>query len=102
MLADLKDKISKDDEDKIKKELENVKAAIASDDTERIQRATDDLTKVFYEISSRLYQQGAQANPGNQNFTGTNPNAGQTGSSQSKDEKVVDADYKVVDDDSNA
>lgn len=101
MLADLKDKISKDDEDRIKKEVENVKAAIQSDDTEKIQKATDDLTKVFYDISSRLYQQSAQANPGNQSFTGTNPNTEQAGTSQNKDEKVVDADYKVVDDEDN-
>lgn len=99
MLSDLKDKISKDDEDKIKKEVENVKAALESDDTDRIQKATDDLTKVFYDISSRLYQQSAQANPGDQNFSGTDSSAEQAGSSNSKDEKVVDADYKVVDDD---
>ena len=99
MLSDLKDKISKDDEDKIKREVENVKAALESDDTDRIQKATDDLTKVFYDISSRLYQQSAQANPGDQNFSGTGSSAEQAGSSHSKDEKVVDADYKVVDDD---
>jgi molecular chaperone DnaK len=99
MLSDLKDKISKDDEDKIKREVENVKAALESDDTDRIQKATDDLTKVFYDISSRLYQQSAQANPGDQNFSGTDSSAEQAGSSNSKDEKVVDADYKVVDDD---
>jgi molecular chaperone DnaK len=99
MLSDLKDKISKDDEDKIKREVENVKAALESDDTDRIQKATDDLTKVFYDISSRLYQQSAQANPGDQNFSGTDSSAEQAGSSHSKDEKVVDADYKVVDDD---
>jgi molecular chaperone DnaK len=98
MLSDLKDKISKDDEDKIKREVENVKAALESDDTDRIQKATDDLTKVFYDISSRLYQQSAQANPGDQNFSGTDSSAEQAGSSNSKDEKVVDADYKVVDD----
>ena len=97
MLSDLKGKISKEDEDRIKKEVENVKVAIQSDDTEKIQKATDDLTKVFYDISSRLYQQSAQANAGNQNFTGTNSN--NTDTSTNKDEKVVDADYKVVDDD---
>jgi len=101
MLSDLKDKISKDDEAKIKKEVENVKAALESDDTEKIQKATDDLTKVFYDISSKLYQNNAQANPENQGFAGTNPNTEQASSSQNKDEKVVDADYKVVDDDNN-
>jgi len=101
MLSDLKDKISEDDKAKIKKEVENVKAALESDDTERIQKATDDLTKVFYDISSKLYQNNAQGNPENQGSTGTNPNTEQSGSTQNKDEKVVDADYKVVDDDNN-
>lgn len=102
MLSDLKDKIDKADEDKIKKEVENVKAALESDDIEKIQKATDDLTKVFYDVSSKLYQANAQANPGEQGFEGANPNTDQAGPSKNEsDEKVVDADYKVMDDDKN-
>ncbi|MGI5859122.1 MAG: molecular chaperone DnaK [Tepidanaerobacteraceae bacterium] len=100
MLSDLKDKIGKDDEEKIKKEVENVKAALESDDVEKIQKATDDLTKVFYDISSKLYQANAQANSDQQGFAGADSNTDQAGSTENKnDEKVVDADYKVVDDD---
>jgi len=89
MLSDLKDKINKDDEDKVRKEIDNVKAALESDDTEKITKATDDLTKVFYDISSKLYQANAQQNPNNdQTATESNTN----------DEEVVDADFKVMDD----
>ena len=38
MLSDLKDKINKDDEDKVRKEIDNVKAALESDDTEKLQK----------------------------------------------------------------
>jgi molecular chaperone DnaK len=73
---------------------------LESDDVEKIQKATDDLTKVFYDISSKLYQANAQANSDQQGFAGADSNTDQAGSTENKnDEKVVDADYKVVDDD---
>ncbi len=98
MLKDLKDKISKEDEEKVKDEIEKVKKALETDDVEKIKQANDSLTKVFYDISSKLYQsaEGAQgADPG----TGAGPETGNTATEDNKDEKVVDADYKVVDDD---
>jgi molecular chaperone DnaK len=102
MLSDLKDKIDKDDEEKVKKEVENVKAALESDEVEKIEKATDDLTKVFYDISSKLYQANAQANPDQQGFAGAHPSSDQADHSENiNDEKVVDADYKVVNDNEN-
>lgn len=102
MLGDLKDKISQEDVDKVKKEIENVRKALESDDVERIKKATDDLTKVFYDISSKLYQSAGQGNPGaGPNFNpgaGANPFGGGAANESKKDEKVVDADYKVMDD----
>jgi molecular chaperone DnaK len=98
MLKDLKDKISKEDEEKVKDEIEKVKKALETDDVEKIKQANDSLTKVFYDISSKLYQsaEGAQgADPG----TEAGPETGNTATEDNKDEKVVDADYKVVDDD---
>lgn len=108
MLEDLKDKVSKEDADKVRKEIANVKKSLESDDVESIKKATDDLTKVFYDISSKLYQstgQGApgQGNPGAGPNFGPGPGTGQSNGGAAneakKDEKVVDADYKVVDDD---
>ena len=56
------------------------------------------MTKPLYDLTSEMYKQaGAQ-----QQAAQGQPNAGaQAGAQQSeaKDEKVVDADYKVVDDD---
>ena len=62
----------------------------------KIKQANDSLTKVFYDISSKLYQsaEGAQgADPLKQDLKLV------TATEDNKDEKVVDADYKVVDDD---
>ncbi|MCR4429839.1 MAG: molecular chaperone DnaK [Tepidanaerobacteraceae bacterium] len=101
MLGDLKDKISQEDAEKVKKEIENVKKSLETDDVEKIKKATDDLTKVFYDISSKLYQSAGQGNPGEANFNpgaGSGPFAGGTAGERKKDEKVVDADYKVMDD----
>lgn len=94
MLSDLKDKISQEDSDKVKREIDNVKKALEGKDVENIRKATDDLTKVFYDISSKLYQKADQQPGADPNF-----NSGAAGSGMNKDEKVVDADYKVVDDD---
>ena len=46
-----------------------VKEALKGTDTEAIKAATESLTKVFYEISAKMYQ---QANPG----AGMDPNMG--------------------------
>jgi len=100
MLSDLKDKLSQEDADKIKKEIDNVKKALEGNDTESIRKATDDLTKVFYDISSRLYQATGQQNPGGQpNFDSGVGGANSGTKSAKKDDDVVDADYRVVDDD---
>jgi len=108
MLEDLKDKVSQEDADKVKKEIENVKKSLESDDVENIKKATDSLTKVFYDISSKLYQSTGQGASG-QGTSGAGPNFdpgagagpfnGGTANEAKKDEKVVDADYKVMDDD---
>ncbi|KYO65159.1 molecular chaperone DnaK [Thermovenabulum gondwanense] len=101
MLNDLKDKINNEEREKIQKEIENVKKAIESDDIDKIRKATDDLTKAFYDISSRLYSQADS-----QTQTGTGTNAGgstnfgfSAANDNKKDEKVFDADYKFVNDD---
>ena len=50
-------------------EFQKVKEALKGTDTEAIKAATESLTKVFYEISAKMYQ---QANP----EAGMDPNMG--------------------------
>jgi molecular chaperone DnaK len=83
-LKDLEGKISSEDKARIEAELNNVKEALKGTDNERIKAATEELTKVFYDISSKIYQANAgQPGPG-----GAAPH----------DDNTVDADYKVEDD----
>ncbi|HQA47857.1 MAG TPA: molecular chaperone DnaK [Bacillota bacterium] len=88
-LKDMGDKVDGPDRERIEAELKKVKDALEKDDTDAIKSATEDLTKVFYEVSAKLYQQaGAAGGPGD---------AAQ-GGQDAKADNVVDADYKVVDD----
>ena len=64
---------------------------------EAIKAATEELTKAFYAVSEKLYQQnGGQAGPG-PDMGGANFGGQAGGSGAGPD--VVDADYEVVDDD---
>jgi len=59
-LDELGDKISGEEKAKVETEIENVKKALEGSSSEAIKEATDKLTKVFYELSEKLYkQQGA-------------------------------------------
>jgi molecular chaperone DnaK len=70
-LKDLGDKLSADDKSKIEAEISKVKDALKGTDNEAVKKATEELTKVFYDLSAKIYQQ----NPGAQG-EGFNPGAG--------------------------
>ena len=65
--------------------MNNVKEALKGTDTEAIKAAADELTKVFFDISGKIYQDNAA---GAQGPAGEAP----------QDDNTVDADYKVEDD----
>jgi len=92
-IKDLKDRIDKNDKDKVEKEINNVKKALEGNNIEEIKKATEELSSVLYEVSSKLYQQTASHNTG----AGFD-NSQQQNPQKDKDEHVVDADYEVVDD----
>lgn len=82
-LKDLEDKLTPEDKAKIEAELNKVKETLKGTDTEAIKNATEELTKVFYDISSKLYQ-AAGADP-------QNPNGAQN-------DDTINPNYKVEDD----
>jgi molecular chaperone DnaK len=100
-LKDLGDKIESADKQKIEKGINDIKEALKGTDIAAIKSATEALTNAFYEVSGKIYQQ----NPGAAGFDpnaaagGFDPNAQASGSKEDKkaDDNVVDADYKVVD-----
>ena len=60
-------------------------------DTEAIKNATEELTKAFYAVSEKLYQQNGQQ-------AGGPDMGGAAGAGAAPDDGVVDADYREVDD----
>jgi len=94
-LKEMGDKIDPSDKEIIETELKKVKDALEKDDADDIKNATEALTKVFYDISAKLYQN--TGNPGDPGFN--QGQSQQTGGDEK--ENVVDADYEVVDDDDN-
>ncbi len=92
-LEEVGDKISAEEKAKVQTEIDNVKKALETNNTETIKDATEKLTTVFYQVSEQLYKQNAAA-------AGTEgQNAGAEGATN--DGNVYDADYKVEDDGNN-
>ncbi|MCI8276885.1 MAG: molecular chaperone DnaK [Clostridia bacterium] len=90
-LDDLGDKISGEEKAKVETEIEAVKKSLEGNNIEAIKEATDKLTKVFYEISEKLYSQN-QANGAN------GAEAETAGTTTDENGNVYNADYKVEDD----
>jgi molecular chaperone DnaK len=88
---DLAEKISKENMDRINKAVNELKEAISGKDIETIKTRTEGLTKVLQEVGTIVYQQAAQQQATQQQAT-KQPNE-----NVDQKEKVIDADYKVVD-----
>ncbi len=90
-LKELGDKLSKDHKDRIEKGINELKTEIESKDVSKIRSKMEELSKVLQEAGASIYQQAqrqAQEQAGSEKAK-----AGE----EEKKEKVVDADYKVVD-----
>ncbi|MDO8550277.1 MAG: molecular chaperone DnaK [Ignavibacteria bacterium] len=90
-INEMGDKLTQDQKSRLEAEIKKVEEAISSNDTNMIKTATDELTKVWNDIASQLYQQtGSQ-----QQTAGTQGAAGEE--SKSGKEEAQDASYEVVD-----
>ena len=89
-LKELDGKVSEEEKSKVESELANLKKTLEGTDTAAIKSATDKLTQVFYDLTSKLYSQASQQS--NTATGDTTENAG------TQDNVVHDADYKVEDD----
>lgn len=85
--TDLGDKISKENIDRLDKTVSALRELLNGKDVEKMKMKSEELTKILQEVGTAAYQQAAQETGGQQ----TEPEG-------SKDENVVDADYKVVED----
>ncbi|MBC7765776.1 MAG: molecular chaperone DnaK, partial [Hyphomonadaceae bacterium] len=92
-LVDIGDKVTDEEKAGVQAEVDKLKEVLKGTDTEAIKAATEAVTKKFYEISEKLYQQ-QPGQPGG-------PQASQEGDTRTEQpqDNVYDADYKVVDED---
>jgi len=90
-VKDLGEKADKALVEKVQQASENLKESLKGSDLEKIKADTEELTKPLYELTSAMYNQAGGAE-------GEQPGAGAGAQGAAKDENVVDADYKVVDD----
>ena len=108
LLQESGDKLSDDDKSKINAGVDALKESLKGEDMNLIKSRQDELTKVFYEISERLYQQanpngqaggpdmGGQGFNGGAGFNGYNGDAGTQGNNGGNNDGYYDAPYTEV------
>ena len=97
MLKDSGDKIDSSDKENLNKKVNELRQTISKNNIEDIKNGKEDLQKLMFEVSTKLYQKSAEQQSDNQT---ENASAGTTAGSGS-DEKVYDADFKDVDNNKN-
>lgn len=101
-VKDLGDKADPAKVKEINDAVAKLKETLKGDDTEKIKADADALTKPLHELTENLYKQAQQAQQAQQQAAGQQGAQQQSAGKQDKDnvkDNVVDADYKVVDDD---
>ena len=98
-IKDMGDKADASKVSEIKDKIAALKEAMKTDNTDKIKAASEALTKPLYDLTSEMYKNADAAQPAQQQAAGAQAGAQQAQSDGQKDEKVVDADYTVVDDD---
>ncbi|MFB5651005.1 molecular chaperone DnaK [Leptospira wolffii] len=94
-VTDAADKLSDSEKQLANDEVKRAREAIESGDLGRINAAKESVTKLASEIGSKIYSQGAGPEAGPAQNGGGEQSSNK---SQADGEKVVDADYTVVDD----
>jgi len=97
-IREMGEKIDSESKAKLDSAVERLKGAVQREDTEEIRSASDALTQLWNEISTKLYQEAsAQGDPGAQ--AGPGPEAGQPPEGEGKKrggDGEIEADYEVV------
>ncbi|HEY3424136.1 MAG TPA: molecular chaperone DnaK [Negativicutes bacterium] len=90
-IKEVGDKADKALIEKVQQAADTLKETLKGTDFEKIKADTEELTKPLYELSAAMYQANEQSAPGAEGGDGSQ--------SSPTGEKVVDAEYKVVDED---
>ncbi|HMA82803.1 MAG TPA: molecular chaperone DnaK [Candidatus Thermoplasmatota archaeon] len=104
-LEDLKDKIKDDEKQKIDDAMKELQEALTGDDMDKIKEKIESLQKALQDVGTRVYQEAAQQQAAQQQ---AQTGAQQSGSGQQQEgtghpssdeqDKTIDADYEVKDD----
>ena len=86
-LDELGDKISAEEKNKAKAEIDKVNKALEGKDVDEIKKATDSLTQVFYSISEKLYSQNASKAGANGQNEANNSSTTDNGATEAKSEE---------------
>jgi len=97
LLSEHGDKISEQDRNKIKEEIEAARKAMQGNDLDAIRTATQNLVRASQKIGEEMYKKTASSGAGASEAegSGSDGRTGSAGSGQSE-EKVVDAEYTEV------
>ena len=95
-LVEYKDKISSADESELRRALEELKEAAKQDDKNKIRTAMDRHNQVWQRVAKKMYE-AASSQP--QQEQGQASGAQEPPRENTKEGKVVDAEYEVLDDD---
>lgn len=95
-LKEVGDKADQAKVSEVKDKIAALKEAMKGDDIEQIKSASEALTKPLYELSGDMYKQAEAQQQAAQQSAGQEQTGG---NADQADDNVVDADYKVVDDD---
>jgi molecular chaperone DnaK len=98
-VKDLGEKITKEQREKIETAVKDLKEALSGKEIEKIKSKMENLKKALQEVSTVIYQQAAQRQAKGPTKR-AEPSKGEP-TKEKKDEKVVDAKYKVVDEEKN-
>ncbi|WP_054709959.1 molecular chaperone DnaK [Bacillus sp. JCM 19041] len=90
-LKDLGDNVEQEEKDKAEAAKDKLKAALESDNEEEIKTAKDELQEIVTALTTKMYEQAAQAAQQQQEAGGE--------SAEQQEDNVVDADYEEVNDD---
>ena len=100
-IEELGDKIDAGDKSDLSAKIDALKEALKGTDIEAIKQKQEDLQKKFYEVSEKVYKAAnPQGQPGADAGFDPSQAAGNAGSAP-KDDNVVDADFREVNDEEN-
>jgi molecular chaperone DnaK len=94
-LRDLGDKISSEERGEVESKISDVRAALATDNVERIKSAREALQQSFYKISEKIYSQ-AGAPAGGSGYGEEGPTDDGSSSAGPGDDNTVEGEFKEV------